>query len=1042
MPNYLRSRPYDIVRDIFELKQQVKSLRIGNPNLVVPSLGDHVTAWINICGPDYNADNTGVSATDGVWTQAFAAATATGVFSGTPCVVYAPAGIYKTMAPVTPPPGVTIIGDFSNNNTTYTDFAAGTIIQPDAGWTAGSNPWNGIITILGQSDGGWAVVGDEMKVIGVYIDGHNLTTGTADGIQLYGGTGRFHAIDSLISHCPNNGFNCVADGSGNSSGSYRLDHVNVRYAGNVVGTGVGFVLLKNSDCSVRDCLAENCAGDGYQMTNMSNGIMYACRAEHNGTSGVGNGYTYICTNSSTGSGTLLMVGCSTDRNEAYGLSVSTTNASGVPVQVVGCRFRRDGRNGGTGGGGFAGVNITGYPSSVTLVGSSVFTGVNDGYPSPAETNSPAYGVKMTGNSSATTISISGCHIQGATMPFLDDGSGKSIYGGGNTFAFGTTGSPTTIPSGPVFQVGPPSGDTTGAGDTNLIAGAIAQASAVGGTVQLMAGAGYQIKSPIDPGGVTFSGCGAAAVIIQGSAWSGTGIFKPSSTCHITNVNALGSSSAVVDFNNNFISNIEIDHCTFEGTGGHVFTNPNLHQSWIHHCQFSTGGSNAGNYGIWNQGTSGSGVSTTVFESIISTVSCNSSTNLRTVPAWAIQLSGNKVVDVLRFNNIECFNTANGTGGIDNSQYHFDICCTANASAHDFDRIWFTKCDGGNVLGGFIRVMSCQGVILDRCSVGNVFSQGTPSVSTTNSFIYIGTWNGGPVQAPAAYNSGTAYSVNQFVTFSGNVYQCISATTGNAPSGTTSNNTWWDYTTQGPTGTPANGTPCANILITGYMREGSGISHGAGNPSDIECTSDTTNGTIIQGGVPDTGNQPQYNLHGALGWSIWGMSSGAVIQNIATDTIVQQVGTGLSVGGGPVIGMNALPKNTKVTSVTGTTSTTDVMAGCGVTYKPTGTGNILITVTGLAATATAAAQVQYCGAYGTGTAPTNGATATGTRYGATSTEPKIGPASAANAFMSWMLTDVITGLTPGTTYWFDIRFATGTAADQANLSQMSFSIAEH
>lgn len=47
-------------------------------------------------------------------------------------------------------------------------------------------------------------------------------------------------------------------------------------------------------------------------------------------------------------------------------------------------------------------------------------------------------------------------------------------------------------------------------------------------------------------------------------------------------------------------------------------------------------------------------------------------------------------------------------------------------------------------------------------------------------------------AQPAYNSGTTYTATQLVTFSGNVYYSIGTTVGNAPSGTTANNTWWDF----------------------------------------------------------------------------------------------------------------------------------------------------------------------------------------------------------------------------------------------------------
>lgn len=103
--------------------------------------------------------------------------------------------------------------------------------------------------------------------------------------------------------------------------------------------------------------------------------------------------------------------------------------------------------------------------------------------------------------------------------------------------------------------------------------------------------------------------------------------------------------------------------------------------------------------------------------------------------------------------------------------------------------------------------------------------------------------------------------------------------------------------------------------------------------------------------------------------------------------------------------------------TGTASATDVMMGLAGSITPT-TTKIMIVVSGTlsnnaTAVRTGTAQIRH----GTGTAPTNGAAATGTADGA-----KISVALstvAANQNVPFSLQAIVTGLTAGTAYWIDL-----------------------
>jgi hypothetical protein len=109
----------------------------------------------------------------------------------------------------------------------------------------------------------------------------------------------------------------------------------------------------------------------------------------------------------------------------------------------------------------------------------------------------------------------------------------------------------------------------------------------------------------------------------------------------------------------------------------------------------------------------------------------------------------------------------------------------------------------------------------------------------------------------------------------------------------------------------------------------------------------------------------------------------------------------------------------LTTAFSTTSTTAVMAGAGLTFTPKkGSGIVKVALAAVVSNATASDGVKAQIAYGTGSAPAAGAAATGTAVGDASTFTS----AAANAAGTIPLTVVITGLTPGVTYWIDLQVA--------------------
>lgn len=349
---------------------------------------------------------------------------------GQPAIL--PAGVLPLRRPIVMPPGAILRGQMANEVATYLDSLYGSVLQPTAAWKQGDSPADAVIVCLDQAAGSYPATSEEQKGYGFMLDCHLLGGSGTDGIQLYGGVSRTHWERILVAQAPNVGFNATTGAGGSTGGAIRLNRVNVRYAG-----AAGFVLFKDSDVTADDCLAENCTGDGWTVTNLSNGWLSKIRSEHNG----GNGLTYICTNSSTGSG-VAKIDISTDRNEQNGIEIFSTNGSGVPVMLRG-QLRRDGRNGGTGGGSFAGAYIHDYPGVVSMAGLGIFPGVSD---SGTETNSPDIGLRIHGNSANGYVIGAACWFHGQNQGKADDGTSAAATFAASYKASGSTGSPTVTPA--------------------------------------------------------------------------------------------------------------------------------------------------------------------------------------------------------------------------------------------------------------------------------------------------------------------------------------------------------------------------------------------------------------------------------------------------------------------------------------------------------------------------------------------------------------------------------------------------------------------
>jgi Periplasmic copper-binding protein (NosD) len=129
--------------------------------------------------------------------------------------------------------------------------------------------------------------------------------------------------------------------------------------------------------------------------------------------------------------------------------------------------------------------------------------------------------------------------------------------------------------------------------------------------------------------------------------------------------------------------------------------------------------------------------------------------------------------------------------------------------------------------------------------------------------------------------------------------------------------------------------------------------------------------------------------------------------------------------------------------TATASASLVMMGLGTTctFTPKGSGSVMATACGFWNTATASINGTLSARFGTGTAPANAAAVTGTRWGTGTADASINAARTQSGAVPFSFTQVITGLTAGTAYWFDLTTSTTNAADSATITNVEMTFVE-
>ncbi|WP_435215933.1 glycosyl hydrolase family 28-related protein [Streptomyces sp. bgisy034] len=423
-----------------------------------------VRDWHNV--KDYGA--AGDNVTDD--TAAIQAALAACPMGG---IVYLPAGAYRTSAPLTIPPAVTLMGTHTNLMAVVGLVDPPCYIKPLASFVG-----DAVIKFIDAATGGYSTISAEHRILNVMIDGADYTDPGLDGIRAEGNIQNVGLRDVTIRQVTGAGIN-TAENAGFFPYSWRLHRVMIDNCG-----WHGFAVQVMTDITMIDCQAIGNGANGFEINNAANSQMIGCRAEWNDTNGIhitGDWAT------GTGSGGMLLGDCSTDRNGHNGVLVDATG--NPPIQIENLHTRRDGRNLGAGGGGYAGLKVdaAGVPVIVGLV--TCYPGVDD---DGTQANSPQYGVRVE-NSEYVAVASGFLHADTAGW---SDGGGNTVLRRGLNIGerTGTTAAPVDAFAGP----------TDVAGNLN-VGGYLAAASGQsGGVWNIWAGAANALNIGSAGGGVAIA----------------------------------------------------------------------------------------------------------------------------------------------------------------------------------------------------------------------------------------------------------------------------------------------------------------------------------------------------------------------------------------------------------------------------------------------------------------------------------------------------------------------------------------------------------
>ncbi|MEV0472319.1 glycosyl hydrolase family 28-related protein [Streptomyces prunicolor] len=499
------------------------------PAAQIPAIAQapQMVDWINVKAPAYGALGNGT--TDD--TVAIRAAISAAGIGGT---VYFPKGVYRISGTLDLPRGVTLMGSHSNlmvgPGMADEDFPC--YIQAAPSFTTGA-----MIQIIGDNDGTHPAINGEQRIFNLMLDGSKVTTGSLDGIYAKGNVQNVVLRDVCVRKVPNNGIITGSNAGGEWPYSWRLHSVMVD---NCKANGIFFE--RQTDLSLIDCQVIGAGATGFKLVNCANTLLIGCRAEWTGT------YGFHLTGdwgNWPGSGAATMSACSTDRCGWDGVRVDATGNG--PFLINSLMTRRDGRNGGPGGGGYSGLALRNQ-APVIASGVTCYVGTDD---AGTANTSPQYGVRISG---ARDVQIDNAYLHGLTEGLYDDGTNQRVTLGSITSVTGNNFSENRVAIG-LGWVNVKGHGAKGDGftdDTAALQAAVNAAAAAKTTVYLPTGT-YLVSAPVTlPAGQGYA--------LVGSGWGASVKLKGGSNCYIFKMTAADTRIIMRD--------LTIDgNCLEQGTAG-------------------------------------------------------------------------------------------------------------------------------------------------------------------------------------------------------------------------------------------------------------------------------------------------------------------------------------------------------------------------------------------------------------------------------------------------------------------------------------------
>ncbi|MGW7100419.1 glycerophosphodiester phosphodiesterase family protein [Streptomyces sp. NPDC054838] len=362
----------------------------------VAQLGQSALGWINVT--DRGAKGDGATNDTAALQAALNACPPGGI-------VYLPRGVYRTAAPLSIPPGVILQGSHANLASGVSMSDPACYIQPLASFVGSA-----VIVLKDQASGAYSSVSSEQRINDVMIDGSTLDASKpVDGISASGDVRNAVIRNVTLRKMSANGI--VTSGVDNVFPSnWRLHSVVVDSC-----RGSGMSLSRLTGLTMIACQAISCWGSGFVLSNLANSQISSCRAELNGGHGI---YLTGAWGNGAGSGGMLLDSCSTDRNFGDGTRIDATGAA--PITISGHMARRDGRNGGSGGGNYAGLAVLGATTPLIVDTISCYPGVDD---NGTGSSSPQFGIYLTG---ACQVQVGSGYLHAATDGLRDSSVGGSV----------------------------------------------------------------------------------------------------------------------------------------------------------------------------------------------------------------------------------------------------------------------------------------------------------------------------------------------------------------------------------------------------------------------------------------------------------------------------------------------------------------------------------------------------------------------------------------------------------------------------------------